>query len=158
MKKLKKILLTATLFILIFALVTSFSSCADREEAETDTERQTETIKTLDSDVTFNSITDTESETEPPTETEPVTEPEPEPVPEPIPEPDPEPYPEPTPEPTPEPQPEPTPTPQPVDIGPAPEGAMAGCLFIGDSRTVGLKMVGALPGAEFFCSEGVSIQ
>ena len=38
-----------------------------------------------------------------------------------------------------------------------PDDTLAGCLFIGDSRTEGLKMAGSLPEADFFCAIGQTV-
>ncbi|MDY3079361.1 MAG: GDSL-type esterase/lipase family protein [Oscillospiraceae bacterium] len=57
-------------------------------------------------------------------------------------------------EPTPEPTPAPTPAPT---FGPAPEGYFKDALFIGDSRTVGIQMVGGLKDATFFSTVGLSV-
>ncbi|MBQ7715181.1 MAG: hypothetical protein IJT70_04845 [Clostridia bacterium] len=40
---------------------------------------------------------------------------------------------------------------------PESDGALSGCLFIGDSRILGLHLADALPGADFFCSVGMSV-
>ncbi|MBQ7715174.1 MAG: lipase [Clostridia bacterium] len=37
------------------------------------------------------------------------------------------------------------------------DGAFNGCLFIGDSRTMGIDMYGALPGADVFATIGMSV-
>jgi len=42
-------------------------------------------------------------------------------------------------------------------FSPASDGALSGCLFIGDSRILGLCLADALPGADFFCSVGMSV-
>ena len=38
-----------------------------------------------------------------------------------------------------------------------PEISLSGCLFIGDSRTEGLRVTDSLPGADVFCSVGMSV-
>lgn len=38
-----------------------------------------------------------------------------------------------------------------------PEISLSGCLFIGDSRTEGLRVTESLPGADIFCSVGMSV-
>jgi hypothetical protein len=138
------------LFILIAAVTLSLASCGndDVESAGSDSE-----VQTIDPDVSFHNIDiTTEAETEPATtETETEPEPEPEPIPEPEPEPEPAPAPEPDPAPAPAPEPAPTPT-----FNPPADGEFSGCLFIGDSRTEGLKMVGVLKGADIFSTVGMS--
>ncbi len=52
--------------------------------------------------------------------------------------------------------PTPTPTPPPT-FAPAPEGYFDDALFIGDSRTVGIDMVGGVDGATFFSTVGLSV-
>lgn len=52
--------------------------------------------------------------------------------------------------------PEPTPTPAPEFV-PAPEGYFKDALLIGDSRTVGIQMVGGLKDATFFSTVGLSV-
>ena len=50
----------------------------------------------------------------------------------------------------------PTPTPPPEFVA-APEGYFKDALLIGDSRTVGIQMVGGIPDATFFCTVGLSV-
>lgn len=50
----------------------------------------------------------------------------------------------------------PTPTPPPEFVA-APEGYFKDALFIGDSRTVGIQMVGGIDDATFFCTVGLSV-
>lgn len=38
-----------------------------------------------------------------------------------------------------------------------PDDSLAGCLFVGDSRTVGLEMAGSIPEADFFCAVGQTV-
>ena len=64
--------------------------------------------------------------------------------------PTPVPSPTPTPTPTPEPTPEPTPT-------PVPESFFDHTLFIGDSKTDGLRMWGRLGQAQYFCGTNYSV-
>ena len=72
---------------------------------------------------------------------------------------------EPTPTPTPTPTPEPTPTPVPAFdfTQPAPEGEevtmdyFSDALFIGDSRTDGLRLYSGITGADFYCYKGLTI-
>jgi len=40
---------------------------------------------------------------------------------------------------------------------PVTDGALSGCLFIGDSRTEGLRKAGALPGADTLCAERMPV-
>lgn len=50
----------------------------------------------------------------------------------------------------------PTPTPPPEFVA-APEGYFKDALLIGDSRTVGIQMVGGIKDATFFCTVGLSV-
>ena len=50
----------------------------------------------------------------------------------------------------------PTPTPPPEFVA-APEGYFKDALLIGDSRTVGIQMVGGIDDATFFCTVGLSV-
>ena len=146
-----------TVFVMIVALFCLYS-CADANEADSDTATSAETDANTFSDVDFQSITDTETETAPAPET--TTAP-PETTTEWYYEPDTdapyteEIYVEPD---TTEPYVETTTAAvtQPV-LPPVADGALAGCLFIGDSRTDGLRLTGALPGADIFCSVGLSV-
>ncbi len=156
MKKCRTIIALLLILTTVISLSLCFSSCADKEAPESGTDSESEKgAATIDGDVSFQTIepeTETESETVPPETTEEVPYvPEPEPNPEPpyTPTPQPEPEPEPVPEPQPEPQPQPTPAPY--------DGSAGGSLFIGDSRTDGLRLTGALPGADIFCSVGLSV-
>ena len=68
--------------------------------------------------------------------------------------PTPEPTAEPTPEPTPAPTPEPTPEPVPTEV---PESYFDHTLFIGDSKTDGMRMWGRLGQARYFCGTNYSV-
>lgn len=75
--------------------------------------------------------------------------------------------PTPTPTPTPEPTPEPTPAPEPVqaldftqpvpESAPVESGYFDDAVFIGDSRTDGLKLYGGVEGADFIQHTGISV-
>ena len=147
----KKSVLISLLSLLIIIAVSLFiSSCADKNEDGASSDGVTETIKEIDPNIPFDSITD-DTERAPETETAPpaIETEAPEPVTEYTPQTE-----------APAPQTEaPTPVTEytpPVTTPPA-EGALAGCLFIGDSRTVGLDMVGVLTGADIFATVGMSV-
>lgn len=76
----------------------------------------------------------------------------PEPDPEPIPEPEPDPDTTPDPAPAPEPEPEPEAVFQTVH-----ESYFSDALFIGDSRTDGLRLYAPFDGADYFCNTGMSV-
>lgn len=87
-----------------------------------------------------------------------------EPTPEPTPEPPPAPTPAPTPEPTPEPTPAPTPPPVTYDFAaPVPEREavendyFSDAVFIGDSRTDGLRLYSGIKGSHFLYYTGVTV-
>ena len=128
----KKRFLIYVLCALTVCAAVIFSSCG-RNEEEPETWIDSET---LDPGISFSSIEIT-SETE--AEIVPVTEPETEPVTEPVTE-----YIEPV-------------TTQQWTPTPVEDGAFSGCLFIGDSRTEGLEMVGVLDGADVFATTGLSV-
>lgn len=76
----------------------------------------------------------------------------------------PEPTPTPTPEPTPTPTPTPEPTPEPYDYTtPVAESAavddawFADAVFIGDSRTDGLRLYSGITGVDFLCYKGLTV-
>ena len=81
----------------------------------------------------------------------------------PAPETGPEPTPSPTPVPTPTPEPTPTPAPALDFTQPVPEGEavemdyFADALFIGDSRTDGLRLYSGITGADFYCYKGLTV-
>ena len=85
---------------------------------------------------------------------EPTPAPTPEPTSQPTSAPTPEPTQEPTPEPTPEPTSEPTPEPEPTEV---PESFFDHTLFIGDSKTDGMRMWGRLGQAQYFCGTNYSV-
>ncbi len=160
MKK-KNALSYILIFVLIAAFLLSAASCANADGADTTgpaspSTIEPETLETVDPDVSFQTITETDTETETEADTTTAAPPDTEPVTqytEPVTE---APYTEPVTTP-----PETTtaatePVTQPV-LPPVADGALAGCLFIGDSRTDGLRLTGALPGADIFCSVGLSV-
>lgn len=82
----------------------------------------------------------------------------------PVPTPSPSPSPTPAPTLTPEPTPEPTPTAAPYDFSaPAPESAPVAmewfddAVFLGDSRTDGLRLYSGIKGPDFLCYKGITV-